>query len=163
MCAIKNCRLFITNSFHGVCFAIIFNKPFICVVNSVSGISRYESLFEKLGIANQCIYSSDKILGNDCIFKVDYENVNNIIKQEVMVAQNLLVNAINDKTVITEEKINNKIKMLEDKIVELDEKYILKYLLKQKLWDIWCDIFYLLPNFIQVIIKNCRENIKKWK
>ena len=30
---IKNCRFFITDSFHGVCFAILFNKPFICLAN----------------------------------------------------------------------------------------------------------------------------------
>ena len=44
--AIQSCKLFVTNSFHGVCFALIFNKPFICIVNSETGGARYNSLFE---------------------------------------------------------------------------------------------------------------------
>ena len=28
---IKNCKCLITDSFHGICFAILFNKPFICL------------------------------------------------------------------------------------------------------------------------------------
>ncbi len=31
--AIISCKCLITDSFHGACFAIIFNKPFICIRN----------------------------------------------------------------------------------------------------------------------------------
>ena len=37
--SIRDCDLFITDSFHGMCFAIIFNKPFICLANKSRGVS----------------------------------------------------------------------------------------------------------------------------
>ncbi|MDR2603545.1 MAG: polysaccharide pyruvyl transferase family protein [Puniceicoccales bacterium] len=47
---IKNAELVITDSFHGICFAILFNRPFITLGNVVRGSSRFDSLFRDLGI-----------------------------------------------------------------------------------------------------------------
>lgn len=35
---ILHCEFFITDSFHGVCFALIFNKPFLCINNPMRGL-----------------------------------------------------------------------------------------------------------------------------
>ena len=32
---IKNAKFVVTDSFHGACLAVIFNKPFICLINKV--------------------------------------------------------------------------------------------------------------------------------
>ena len=159
--AIKTSKLFITNSFHGVCFAILFNKPFICVVNSKSGISRYESLFEMLDIKNQCIYSLSEILEKDCIFKVNYNEVNKNINTEVKKGQNFLIEAIDSKIECSEQKIDNKIKILENQICELEDKLTLKKLFIKTLWEIWVNIFHCFPSIIQDIIRNIRRNVVK--
>ena len=44
--AIKTCKFLITDSFHGVCFAIIFNKPFVCIKNQDRGGARFDTLCE---------------------------------------------------------------------------------------------------------------------
>jgi hypothetical protein len=46
---IKNAELVITDSFHGICFAILFNRPFITLGNVVRGSSRFDSRFRDLG------------------------------------------------------------------------------------------------------------------
>ena len=60
---IKNCKLLLTDSFHGVCFAIIFNKPFICLANINRGYSRFKSILELLGLKKQLVVN-DKNFGN---------------------------------------------------------------------------------------------------
>ena len=60
LASIKNCEFLITDSFHGMCFAIIFNKPFICITNQKRGATRFESILEMLNIKNQCINNINK-------------------------------------------------------------------------------------------------------
>lgn len=39
---IKNCKFFVGDSFHGLCFSLIFNKPFLITVNS--NVAAYKDL-----------------------------------------------------------------------------------------------------------------------
>ena len=43
-------KVIVTDSFHGVVFSIIVNKPFKLLINRKRGKARFDSLFEKLGI-----------------------------------------------------------------------------------------------------------------
>lgn len=43
-------ELIITDSFHACVFAIIFNKPFICIGNNERGMSRFHSLLDLFGL-----------------------------------------------------------------------------------------------------------------
>ena len=43
-------KLIITDSFHACVFAIIFNKPFICIGNNERGMSRFHSLLDLFGL-----------------------------------------------------------------------------------------------------------------
>src|SRR5690606_26383604 len=45
----------ITDSFHGTVFSIIFNKPFISLVNVNRGASRFESILGELGLENRML------------------------------------------------------------------------------------------------------------
>ena len=72
---IKNSEYVVTDSFHGVCFAIIFHKPFSVIINKERGASRFYSILKLLGIENRIID-----LKNDLDIKtfteiIDYENV----------------------------------------------------------------------------------------
>lgn len=53
----------ITDSFHGTVFSIIFNKPFISLVNVGRGASRFQSILEKLDLSGRLLtgYDSDKV------------------------------------------------------------------------------------------------------
>lgn len=56
----KNCKYYIGDSFHGMCFAIIFRKPFIVyVLKGAKDNCRFESLLNILGIKNRIVYIED--------------------------------------------------------------------------------------------------------
>ncbi len=121
---IKNCDFFVTDSFHGACFAIIFNKPFICIANVERGYSRFKSLFNMFNLENRCILKNQNI--NICnILKenIDYNIVNKIKDAEIKRSKDWLLNALEDK-----KKINNSsydiINILLEEIENLKEQTI---------------------------------------
>ncbi len=77
---IKNCHCLITDSFHGVCFAIIFNKPFVCLANKDRGYERFKSLLEMFGLMDNCLLSSENL--SQSVFKsINYKQVNSVIEK----------------------------------------------------------------------------------
>jgi hypothetical protein len=53
--AIGNARLVVTDSFHGTVFSILFNVPFVTVVNRDRGASRFTDLLETLGLQSRLV------------------------------------------------------------------------------------------------------------
>ena len=49
----------VTDSFHGTVFSIIFQKPFIALVNSARGASRFRSILSKLDLKDRLLPSSE--------------------------------------------------------------------------------------------------------
>lgn len=71
----------ITDSFHGTVFSIIFNKPFISLVNINRGASRFESILSEFDLLDRLIDGFDKnevehLLENT----IDYETVKTKLK-----------------------------------------------------------------------------------
>lgn len=58
---IRESSYVITDSFHGMCFAIIFEKPFIAVVNSKRGGTRFETVKELLKLEDCFVYDIKEI------------------------------------------------------------------------------------------------------
>ena len=81
---IYNASFVITDSFHGTCFSLIFEKQFICILNRARGISRFETLSGHLALQNFMVNDISEI--NDHISKnkkVDYEIVNQLLSYEI--------------------------------------------------------------------------------
>ncbi len=77
---IKNCRCLITDSFHGTCFAINFNRPFLEVLPNTSTGSRNQSILKLTGLENRIVKDfKDFSLFNEAI---DYNKVNAILEKE---------------------------------------------------------------------------------
>lgn len=57
----KKSKFVITDSFHGMVFAILYNKPFIAIGNSERGMARFLSLLGKLNLRNRLISENDEI------------------------------------------------------------------------------------------------------
>lgn len=73
----------ITDSFHGACFAIVFNKPFIAIGNYKRGIKRFETLLTNLGLQDRLIYDATHIPHEDrYLNRIDYTDVNTILQTE---------------------------------------------------------------------------------
>lgn len=154
--AIKNCKLLITDSFHAACFAIIFNKPFICTVNPHTGIARYESIFEMLQIKNQLITSEISELSDNYIFKIDYDNVNKLIEKERQKGLEFLKNAFDAEPT----KLKEKQEVYEKFIIEMKSKKRIYNNLKEFFWICWLFIFHnILPNPIKNVIRFVKRRI----
>lgn len=65
-------ELIITDSFHACVFAIIFNKPFICLGNDERGMSRFHSLLDLFGLQH-CLLNEKQSFE---ISKINWEKVN---------------------------------------------------------------------------------------
>jgi coenzyme F420-reducing hydrogenase beta subunit/ferritin-like metal-binding protein YciE len=93
--SIMECDFFITDSFHGACFAIIFHKPFICIANPYRGLSRFTSLLGQLGLMDRLVSKSAEIMHHPELFEpVDYACVDTILKENIRKSQKWLEQAV---------------------------------------------------------------------
>ncbi len=119
---IRGAELLITNSFHGMCFSIIFNNEFICVANKNKAYSRFETILSKLNLLDRARPSHDIVLSDKYqLEKIDYDQVNRLITEEKNVALSWLTNAISSpkKKKISPENIV--IKKLTNDIIALND------------------------------------------
>ena len=74
---IRNCNLYIGDSFHGICFSIIFKKNFILIRNRISpSRSRFDSLLSICGLESRSIYADEDISKRpDLLADIDYDEV----------------------------------------------------------------------------------------
>ena len=80
--AYRDAKFVLTDSFHGTCLAVIFNKPFISIANRARGAMRFESLLRWLGLEDRLVYDLAEIEARDLFAKkIDYVPVNAVIEQ----------------------------------------------------------------------------------
>jgi len=92
--SILNCELFFADSFHGICFALIFQKQFVAVFDDKED-DRITDILGMLGLKDRIIDNADDIRTRASIFKpIDYERVNGIIQREVKRSKEWLMDAL---------------------------------------------------------------------
>lgn len=80
---IRDCDYFITDSFHGSVFAIIFNKPFVCLGNQGRGSARFETLLGTFGLQSRLLPSpTPEKIAELMHTPIDWESVNSIRSKE---------------------------------------------------------------------------------
>jgi len=80
---IRGAEFIITDSFHGVCLAIIFEKNFIAIANPIRGITRFESLLEMLNLKDRMVEDLHDITSRpDLLMPVDFSRVKAILSQQ---------------------------------------------------------------------------------
>lgn len=85
---IKGAKYFISNSFHGTIFSLIFEIPFYVVKRTQGNVnSRMESLLHMFGLSNRIIEKVEEI---DNIKEIDFESVRDLIKKESAYSSNIL-------------------------------------------------------------------------
>ena len=114
---IYDCDLFITDSFHGVCFALIFNKPFICVQNIERGIARFETLIDIFNIKNNFISDINDIRMENLTENIDYTSVNKILEKEKQRCLGIIEKVLKDSYSNNPSAAENK---------NTNEKYLIK-------------------------------------
>lgn len=93
--AFSRCEFIITDSYHGTIFSIIFNKPFITLLNKDRGAERFISLLGELDLMDRLvgpseIHRSRKIIKND----IDWEIVNSKLSYLRNISIKYLSNAL---------------------------------------------------------------------
>ena len=86
----------VTDSFHGCCFAMILNKPFIVIKNQGRGGTRFDSVLEMFDLKHLMIDSS-KLLDNPKKYinkKINYKKVNKKIEELAKDGKQWLIDAI---------------------------------------------------------------------
>lgn len=86
-------KMVVTDSFHGVLFSIIFNKPFWVMDNTLRGNARFDSLLDLFGLEERRI-SDISIPDKKWDIPIDWNKINLINEREVKKSLSLLQNAI---------------------------------------------------------------------
>lgn len=74
---IRDSKFVVTDSFHCVCLAILFNKEFICFANKDRGLARLQSLLSSLGIEGRLCDERQSLSSFFAECKaIEYHNVN---------------------------------------------------------------------------------------
>lgn len=77
LASIKNADFFICDSFHGTCLAIIYNIPFVSIVNKERGGARFGSLLKYFGLESRMISSYEELLTKpELLEPIDFTEVN---------------------------------------------------------------------------------------
>ncbi len=72
----------VTDSFHGMVFSLMFNKPFLAIANHGRGSSRFEALLERLGLRDRLLLTEDSELVESLVGRaIDYQSVNSKLDQ----------------------------------------------------------------------------------
>lgn len=89
--AFMDAEFVITDSFHGTVFSILFNKPFIAIINKKRGASRFSSLLKMFDMEYRAIDVEESVdflkISNQ---KIDFEKVNAIIEEQKALAFDFL-------------------------------------------------------------------------
>ena len=93
--AFMDAEMTIVDSFHGMVFSIIFNKPFWAIGNVSRGMSRFTSLLKVFHLENRLLDASglDDV---DLSQSIDWESVNEILKEKQKECKLLLLNSLNE-------------------------------------------------------------------
>lgn len=96
---INNAKYVATDSYHGTCFSLIFQKKFISFMNPKRGISRFETLAEILGINDRFIYDINDFKENKNIFdRPNYFEISRLLNKAVNRSKAWLDNQLLNKS-----------------------------------------------------------------
>lgn len=93
----SNASYVITDSFHGVCFSLIFNRPFLAIANYSRGISRFKTLLNEIGMENRLVSDKDIPMDEKYLYHLNFDTANDVIRKKRQDAISWLENAINNK------------------------------------------------------------------
>lgn len=79
--AIAQAGLVVTDSFHGMVFSIIFNRPFVAFANRARGTARFTSLLNSLSLQDRLVMAGDTPDIDALLQPVDWDSVNALLDQ----------------------------------------------------------------------------------
>ena len=93
--AFMDTEMTIVDSFHGMVFSIIFNKPFWAIGNVSRGMSRFTSLLKMFHLEDRLL-DADNLDDVDFSKPIDWTMVNGILEEKRRECKNLLLTNLNE-------------------------------------------------------------------
>ncbi|MBL0602057.1 polysaccharide pyruvyl transferase family protein [Aeromonas dhakensis] len=84
----------VTDSFHGVVFSIIFNKPFIAIGNRDRGLARFTSILKLFELESRLVFSKGDVSIDVINDVIDFAKVNEIKSKQQMLAHSFITQAL---------------------------------------------------------------------
>ncbi len=130
----NKCKYVVTDTYHGMCMAIIFKKPFTVIINEGRGRARFDSLLKMFELEHRAVeyqsFCEDSI---EKMAEIDWNRVDRKLEEFKCKSIKWLKNAINQPkdTIITDDivtnaridEVSNMLKTLQQK-VNLNSSYI---------------------------------------
>ena len=76
----RDCEFVVTDSFHGMCLAVVFQKPFVAFINENRGATRFTEYGQLLGLTDYIVRDPKQLLQWDHFPSVDYERVYQVLE-----------------------------------------------------------------------------------
>ena len=81
---LMNAKYVVTDSYHGTCFAVLFKKNFVAMVNAKRGTSRFDTIGKLFGILDRFVFEPSEILSRDeLLVRPDYTKIEPKMKKEI--------------------------------------------------------------------------------
>ena len=85
----------IVDSFHGMVFSIIFNKPFWVIGNASRGMSRFTSLLKVFSLEDRLL-DVNNLKNIDVSKPINWESINGILEEKRIECKALLLNKLSE-------------------------------------------------------------------
>ena len=122
---LSGCDYYIGDSFHGLCFSLIFQRPFVILMErGMPSICRFTNLLEKVSLEDRIIYNDEDITTKlNVIDKpIDYDYVSEVLERESMLSVEWLKNALESEKVYEPSPADAIIDSLVDRLDKLEKK-----------------------------------------
>ncbi|CAM4232433.1 polysaccharide pyruvyl transferase family protein [Bordetella muralis] len=97
LASLNEAAFIVTDSFHGVAFSILFNKPFIAYGNPSRGMSRFTSLLKIAGLESRLVTKSSDVDVSQMMQPIDWDSVNERLAKWRASSYEFLANALAGK------------------------------------------------------------------
>ncbi len=156
---IKNADFVVTNSFHCLCFCIIFNKQFVCI-SPLEKDERMRTLFDVFNIPDKFYVWGDEKFNLDEHRNniLDYNEINKILDEKRKESQEILINVLKSEKVYKSVPYNKQLNSL------CKIKYLILYVLSFILYKLVIikPLKYIVKDNIYLRYKSYYNSICKW-
>ena len=114
----------LTDSFHGTCLAILFNKPFISIVNHGRGENRFRELLEILGLKDRLLSpdTESEEISRMLDQPVSFDEANEILDKERSLSDKWLDHALQSEICTAYDRDTFIQEMIDDFYIDLSEE-----------------------------------------
>lgn len=116
-------KYIVTDSFHGVAFSILFNKPFLAYANPARGMARFTSLLNMFGLQDRLVTSSAQVTKSSMVAPIPWNLVNQKLNDMRHTSLTFLVDSIGGaKSAIANFSYTNEGSLSPNSVVEESEQ-----------------------------------------